>query len=309
MSLRIFAPMGALLLLGGCQSSLSATAEQAAAAQRAGVKRLAIDTGGFTGLSDLTIDAAGHFWSLPERSPNLLRLNLTRDRPGLDDAPIPLDGVPEGADTESLVWLSDNHFAIGTETQVQSRASDTIMLIAVEGGRAKVTETITLPYKLWHMRANANDGIEGLCAAGNQLLAGVETVERTADGKRYAPIARYDLAKKQWTPYALLLTSKIGKISGLACRLPKGSKDIEVVAIERHFGVSRLLRFHLPANAPAPAPILPEVLVDFGQVIDAVPNFEGAAWSPEGDLFVLSDNDFGIVTGPTQIVVIPRNWR
>ena len=298
-----------LFVASGCHRTLSATGEQAAAAQRAGVKRFPIDAGEFTGLSDLTIDAAGHFWSLPERNAHLLRLNLTREHPGLDDAPIPLDGVPEGADTESLVWLSDNHFAMGTETQVQSRSADVILLATVERGRAKVTETITLPYKLWHMRANANDGLEGLCSAGNQLIAGVETVEHTADGKRFAPIGRYDLAKKTWTPYALLLTSKIGKISALACRLPKGSKEIEVVAIERHFGVSRLLHFNLPANAPAPAPILPDVLVDFGQVIDAVPNFEGVAWSPDGDLFIISDNDFGIVTGPTQIVVIPRDWR
>ena len=303
-----------LLCLAGlqaCQSdgfAVSSNPEGAAAAAHSGVQRFTVDVGDNTGLSDLTIDNAGHFWAVPERQRVLLRLNLTRDNPGLDDAPIPLDGVPEGLDTESLAWLSDGHFAVGTETQVKGRLSDDILMVSVEGGRAKVQSRLQLPYRLWHMRGRANDGIEGLCYAAGQILASVETTDVTADGKRFAPIGRYDFKTATWTPFSLLLTSRIGKISGMACRAAKGASDIEVLAIERHFGISHLLRFVIPLHGEG-AVIKPEIYVDFGKIVDAVPNLEGVAWSPEGDTYLLSDNDFGIVTGPTQAIMIPRDWR
>jgi hypothetical protein len=277
-------------------------------AARAGVRRFVIDTGEFAGLSDLTIDASGHFWSAPEHTRALVRLNLTKDEPGIDDAPIPLEGVPAGADTESVAWMAEGKFAVGTETQVSHRPSDDVLLVSVEKGRARVTQRIPLPYKLWNLDAKANDGIEGLCYAAGHLVAGVEPVGRLPDGKRFAPIGRYDSATKSWTPFQLRLTSHIGKISALACRAGKGESKITVLAIERHFGVSRLLRFTIPETGTAADVIIPEVLVDFGRVIDAVPNLEGVTWSPQGDIFVLSDNNMGFVTGPTQVIFLPHSW-
>ncbi|HET6344005.1 MAG TPA: esterase-like activity of phytase family protein, partial [Myxococcota bacterium] len=240
-------------------------------------------------------------------SRHLLRLNLTQNAPGIDGAPIPLDGVPAAADVESVTWLSEGKFAIGTETQKAHRPSDDVFLVSVEKGRAKVTSRIPLPYKLWDLDAKANDGIEGLCNAAGHLIAGAEPVGRLPDGKRFAPIGRWDPATKSWTPFKLRLTSHIGKISGLACRTEKGDTKITVLAIERHFGVSRLLRFTLPESGPGDV-IIPEVLVDFGRVIDAVPNLEGTTWSPQGDIFVLSDNNMGFVTGPTQVIFLPHSW-
>ena len=293
----------ALVLATSCSSSPLSNAGNEAA--HADLRRSPIDVGEYTGLSDLTIDTDGHFWSAPERQRVVLRLNLTRDNPGLDDAPIPLEGVPDGADTEAVTWLAPGHFAMGTETQVDHRDSDQILMVNVEGGVARVTSSITMPYSLWNLKAKANDGIEGVCNAAGKLLASCETAGTTPEGQRYAPMGRYDMTSKTWTPFKLLLTSHIGKISALACRAAPGDR-LEVLAIERHIGVSHLLRFTMPQQGTGQT-IKPEVLVDFGRVIDAVPNFEGVAWSPQGDVFVLSDNDFGIVTGPTQMMVMPRH--
>ncbi len=241
-----------------------------------------------------------------------LRLDLAGDGPGVDDTPLPLQGVADGLDTEAIVWLGDGRFAIGTETQVGNRPSDAILLASLDKGVVKVTAQIDLPYRLWQMRARANDGIEGICAVDDSLLVSVETTQHSPGGRRYTPIGRYDLVHRRWEAFGVYLSSRIGKTSALTCRRASApNSGMEVFAVERHFGISRLLRFRLPAvGAPLRAPVHlveAEVVVDFGKLIDAVPNLEGLAFGPEGDLYVLSDNDFGIVTGPTQVVVIPAH--
>jgi hypothetical protein len=268
----------------------------------------AVETGEYKGLSDLTVDSSGHFWSAPERQRAILRLDLAGPHPRVDAAPIPLDGVPLGTDTESVVWLSDNHFAMGTETQQDKRESDDILLVTVADGRAKVTQKIPMPYRLWDVRANTNEGLEGICAAKGQLLATSESVALTHDNKRYAPLGRYDMANQTWTPFKLLLTSRIGRISALGCRADKNAQVIEVVALERYIGVSHVLRFRIPISGDGTT-IVPDVLVDLGKAMDSVPNIEGVAWSPQGDLDIISDNDYGVITGPTQLITIPRDWH
>ncbi len=268
----------------------------------------AVDTGEYKGLSDLTIDSAGHFWSAPERQRVILRLNLSGEHPSVDAPPIPLEGVPDGTDTEAVTWLSDDYFAMGTETQQDRRISDDILLVRVTGGRARVTDKIAMPYNLWHMRANTNEGIEGVCAAAGQLLASCESAGLTDDGKRYAPLGRYDLASHTWTPFKLMLTSRIGIVSALGCHANREAHVLEVVALERYIGVSHILRFRVPISG-AGANIVPDVLVNLGRAMDAVPNIEGVAWSAQQDIYILSDNDYGVVTGPTQMIMIPHDWH
>lgn len=72
------------------------------------------------------------------------------------------------------------------------------------------------------------------------------------------------------------------------------------MAIERHYGVARLLRFPLPA-APQPDPIQPTVAIDLAAVLGDVPNFEGIAWDGDDHALLISDNQMAIVTGPTVV--------
>ena len=277
-------------------------------AANAGVRRFVIDTGDNTGLSDLTIDSSGHFWAAPERQRVILRLNMTREQPAVDDAPIPLEGVPDGFDTESITWMSEGKFYVGTETTVWHRPIDKIFSVAVEGGRARVTGHIDFPYSLWGVQARSNDGLESVCYTGGHLFAASESSGKLENGQRFAPVGRYDFTSKTWTPFQLELTSHIGKLSALTCRTDPVRKRVEFLAIERHFGVSHLLHFSL-GETDAGGLIKPELYVDFGRVIDAVPNFEGVSWSPQGDIYLISDNDLGFVTGPTQGLFLPRDWR
>lgn len=283
----------------------TAVTDQAASA---GVRRFVIDTGENTGLSDLTIDSSGHFWSAPERQRVILRLNLTQQHPAVDDAPIPVEGIEDGYDTESITWVSEGKFYVGTETQQWHRAVDKIFAVSVEGGRAHVTGHIDFTYKLWGVQPRSNDGLESVCYAGGHLLAASESTGKLPDGKRFAPLGRYDFTSKTWTPFQVQLTSGIGKLSAMTCRYNAANKRLEFLAVERHFGVSHLLHFSM-GESEAGTLIKPEVLVDFGRVIDAVPNFEGVAWSPAGDIFLISDNDMGFVTGPTQGLFLPHDWR
>ncbi|KAK1548687.1 hypothetical protein Q3G72_016868 [Acer saccharum] len=278
-----------------------------AKAAKAGVRRFEVETGPYSGLSDLTTDVRGHFWSVPERDRVLLRLHLEGPQPGVDAPPIAITGISNDLDTEAIAWLSEDKFAIGTESQSAQRASDDVLLVTVQGDSATVTNRIALPYSLWNMTAARNQGIEGLCYAGGHLIAAGETVGLTSEGRRFAPVGRFDTSKNAWMPFSLLLTSETGKISALACRQDPADSRITVLAVERHFGVAKLLRFAVPTSGEG-GPITPEVIVDFARVIEGLPNYEGVAWSLQNDIYMLTDNNMGIEIGPTEGVVIPKTW-
>src|SRR5689334_13842554 len=95
----------------------------AATAPPASVERHAVDTGELHGLSDLA-RADGRYLAIAERQRALVPLALDDGAPRMAGAAIPLDGVPEGEETEALAWLGGARFAIGTETQEEGRASD-----------------------------------------------------------------------------------------------------------------------------------------------------------------------------------------
>lgn len=278
-----------------------------AKAAKAGVRRFEVETGPYSGISDLTRDARGHFWAIPERARVLLRMHLEGAQPGVDAEPITISGIPDALDTESLAWLSDSKFAVGTESQAAHRRSDDVLLLTVQGNTATVTNRIAFPYTLWDMTAGRNQGIEGLCYAGGHLVAAGEPVGRLPDGGRFAPIGRFDYSKDAWTPFSLQLTTATGKISALSCHQDPADSRMTVLAIERHFGVARLLRFYLPATGDGQT-VTPEVLVDFARVIEGLPNYEGVAQSLQGDIYMLADNLMGIEMGPTEGIVIPKTW-
>jgi hypothetical protein len=128
-------------------------------------------------------------------------------------------------------------------------------------------------------------------------------------GKRFAPVARIDPATGAATPYRVELSSNKGKISSLDCRARGDS--IEVLAIERHFEVSRILGFSVPRNGPASGAMLPSRIVT-----DLVPytngnkrNFEGIAWLDEKHVALIVDNHYGRVTGPNELLRLELSGR
>ncbi len=276
------------------------------------LRRFALEVGDYKGISDLARGPDGAFWGLPERQRAFLRLRLTGEHPGLSASPVPVRGAASDADLESLTCLEDGRFLVGTETQHSSRAFDAIEVLRIDDGVAHVVDKIRMPYRAWgDMRTHANAGIGGLCHVGRSLFAAVESAQITAKGKRYGPLGRYDLDKKSWETFAIGLTSRIGKVSAISCREdPQHSDRIELLAIERHFGVSRLLRVRIPKAVDAsatPTLLIPELVLDFTRYYASVPNLEGLAWADNGDLYIISDNDFGRVIGPTQVIVVPAS--
>ncbi len=268
-----------------------------------GVVRVVIDLPGVTGLSDLATDDTGRAWALAEHTRVLVRMEADGSAPRA----IPLEGVPAGLDTEGLAWIEGDRLALATESDSPGRVSDLVLFARVVAGgeRIAVERSLPLDYGLWHLRANANQGIEGLCHAGPALVAAVESVVERG-GERFAPVAVLDLASRGWTPYLVRLTTATGKISALACQIRGGV--IDVLAVERHFDVARLIRFELlarrqVAGAPTwPAEVAPVLAAELTPLLERQENFEGLLWDGDRAIALVVDNDWVGVSGPNLFV-------
>ena len=255
------------------------------------------------GLSDLSRDTTGQLWAIPERQNVLLRAVLTAGEVGWE--PLTLEGKPQDCDGEALTWVAPRQFAIGTERHVDARDTDLVLLGHVSERRAIIDQQVPMPYSLWGIRADDNKGIEGLCAAAGQLLAGVEMV-MVRDGHRDAPLGRYDLGTKTWTGLRLRLTSTTGKLSALACAAqPDGA--IALWAVERHYGVTRWLRAVVPTAGQVDviAVVHADLAVPMHAALGTVPNVEGIAGDPQDPMAVwlIADNDSGgRVSGPNLLL-------
>lgn len=281
--------------------------------------RWSLEVGQMTGFSSLGRDSRGVLWSIPESEPFLVALDLEGEKPGMVEPSLRIIGTPSGWDVESLTWLADGRAALGTETKADGRAEDVVLLARREGDSLRVEDRLILPYRLWHMRARGNNGIEGICSAGRRLVVGVESV-LLRDRKRFAPIAVYDFDAQSWSPLAVELTTPTGKLSAVACRLmpgadsartgePPQASTLEVLAIERHFDVARIIRFEVRPDrlGASSRSIRPTVLADITTLIDDRPNPEGLELYPDEDrLVVITDNNYGGVTGPTELLVLRR---
>ncbi len=261
------------------------------------------------GASGLTVDGSGTVWTVPEDDRRLLPLSVGRGELRVQGRPAPLDGLDAELDAESITAIGPGRFAIGTEKRGE-RDTDTIFLVELRDRRAAVTRQIELQYAPWGIRAEDNMGIEGLCHADGRLVAALEPVIERG-GKRYAPIGLLDLQSGQWRALELALTTESGKLSGLSCRAgPDG--EVQVTAIERHYGVARLLSFSIlaavasnpgsaPGSASRPEALSSSVLLDLAELLHPLPNFEGVAGFG-GYLFIISDNKQRVTTGPTFLV-------
>jgi hypothetical protein len=254
------------------------------------------------GASGLTRDAQGHLWTVLERAHTVFELTFAYGAPTLEVlGSRPVQGAGE-VDLEAVALLDDGRLAFGTETKDTDRTGDTVLFAQVTADAIVVEGKLEVPYAPWGLEPERNRGIEGLCQAGGRLVVGIETVGEDA-GRRFAPVAVYSLLEQAFTHYRLWLTSEAGKLSALTCRATPGGT--EVYAIERHYEVARVLRFELPLAGKG-GDLTPQLVLDLKRVFEgAIPNFEGIAVMKDGSLVLISDNDYGGVTGPTELLALP----
>lgn len=253
------------------------------------------------GMSGLTREGSGVLWSCPERARVLAQV-------GSDGSArsIPLSGVPAKHDLESIAWLGDSRFALGTETQESGRTHDLILIARVRDGAASVTERIPVSYEPFGASAPGNQGLEGLCHVPGHLIAVTEFVQDEPGG-RFALGVKLPLVGGRPVRFRIRLTSEDGKLSALACR-PLAS-GIELLAVERHYEVRRLLRLTLPA-ADDPGDLVPSRVLDLGPLTGGRPNYEGLAELTGGGLALVVDNQQGRrISGPTRLVILPPAGR
>jgi len=115
----------------------------------------------------------------------------------------------------------------------------------------------------------------------------------------------FDPKTQSWAAHRVGLSSKTGKLAAMSCRLIDGA--IVALAVERHFGVSRLIRFQIPRGSEGQW-IDPTVVLDLSESIEPLANFEGLAWMDDGSAVLLSDNKYGRgPTEPSRLYFIPSS--
>ena len=250
------------------------------------------------GLSGLTRDEHGAFWAPGEDAGAVLRVDAET---GAVTSYVVV-GAPPGVELEALAWVEGTRFVVGTETQRAGRASDVVFDGRIQDNRFEIAPIGQLDYARWGLAAPKNHGIEGMCHVAGLLVAATELVEEHR-GRRWAPLAVFDQKIQAWAAHRVALTSQTGKLAALDCRVVDGV--IEALAVERHFGVSRLLRFRVPRGAE-PQWIETTVAADLEQLVSPLPNFEGLSWTQGGSVVLLTDNQYrGPVKEPTRMYWVP----
>lgn len=249
------------------------------------------------GLSGLALDEAGALWTVAERASRAYRITLDAAlRPTVEAFPV--EGLPEGNDLESVAVLGGGRFALGTEGRLDGVA--TVLVAERRGGALAVVRELRLTAADIGIPIIENHGAEGVCGAGDTIVAAIEEVGADA-GRRWAPVVRIAGGAVART-HRVWLTTATGKLSGLDCE-PRPDGSIVAWAVERHFEVTKLLRFTLPPLGAGPADLTPEVLLDLGPVLRGSLNLEGVAHLPDGRLVAVVDNQWKTITGPSLLLV------
>ncbi len=240
------------------------------------------------GLSDLTIDDSGALWSIPERDGHVVK--LVDNKPTL----FPIEGVAAGLDTEALAWLGDNRFVIGLEGANDATAA--IAYATFDGTKLVVDQPRTFTAQELGVTPTINHGIEALCGHGDDVLATSEIVHQESDGTRWAALIRIHGADTKFGK--VRLTSTKGKLSALSCTF--AADGVDVVAIERHYGVARIVEFHVGPALDATA----KLTLDMQPVLRDALNLEGIARLPSGKLVLVNDNQGRNASGPTDLLYL-----
>ncbi len=276
-----------------------------AAAVAASLGEVVIELASDPGLSDLALAPDGSLWTVAERGQAAFRIVLDGDRLGSLER-VAITGLPAGVDLEAIDVLEGGGLILGTEGHdvgaagvwLASPAADGSMtataLLAIDGARLGLT-------------VQANHGVEGVCALAGPLtvVAAIETVEEQG-GVRLAPVLVQQLDTPGARPMPALhrvrLTSPTGKLSAIDCTPSPRGDGVDVIAIERHFEVTRIVGFHLPAR-PGAAPVEATVVLDLATMARGR-NFEGLARLADGRLALVVDNQWKTIDGPSVLVLI-----
>ncbi len=242
------------------------------------------------GMSGLAVDDHDVLWAVPERDRRFVKLTL--------DGKVemfPMVGFPDRVDTEGLAWLGDGKFAVTTEGQDDPTAS--VIYAEMKNGKLVATRTRPLTSEELGVTLTLNHGAEGACGRGDDVLVAIEAVGRLPNGVRYAPIAR--LRGETLTITKIALTSETGKLSALDCTIdPDGTAH--VWAIERHFGISRILRFDV---LPGATQVTPRITLDLSSILDNSLNLEGIVQVSDGRLVVINDNQSATIEGSSELLI------
>jgi len=252
------------------------------------------------GLSGLTVDNHGAFWAAAEDGDAVIRI----DPETFGVTRYSVSGGPNGAELEAMAWVDGAQFVLGTETQDKARLQDVILDGRLLGDGFAVRPAGNLDYARWGLTAPDNRGIEGICHVDGLLILATELVELQR-GRRWAPVGMFDPKTQTWTAHRVGLSSKTGKLAAMSCKLV--GESIVALAVERHFGVSRLLRFQIP-RGPEAQWIEPSVAADLSKTIEPLPNFEGLAWLDDGSAVLVTDNKYRRgPRGPSRLYFVPAS--
>lgn len=257
---------------------------------------VSIDLDTDPGLSDLALAADGALWAVSERGRSVYRITLDGDALGTLTRH-DVTNIPEGHDLEALAFVDTDRFAFGTETHGEGSAAIWFAILVDDVVDARGG------FDLTGVQVDDNNGVEGVCADGEIVVAAIETP--IVEGElRFAPIVvqRTDVARDLLPPVVdrVRLTSPTGKLSALSCTL--GDQDLEILAIERHYDVSRLISFTLPRFGEA---VVEATVVRDLTALSEGRNFEGVVRLPDGRFALIVDNQGATITGPSQLVIVP----
>jgi hypothetical protein len=290
------------VLRRGPALALAAAAAAAACGRSAGpapapFTEVTVDTA--PGLSGLAVDETGGIWTVAERGARAYRITLDAAlRPSIETFSV--QGLPPDTDLEGIAALGGDRFALGTEGHDDGVA--TVLVAERRGAALAVTRAIQLSEASVGIPLVKNQGAEGICGAGETIVVAIEGAGEQA-GRRWAPVVRL-AAHAIARTHRVWLTTRTGKLSGLDCRIePDGA--ITTWAIERHFEVTRLLRFTLPPLHAGDGDITPTVALDLGPVLSGRLNLEGIARLPDGRVAAVVDNQWKTITGPSRLLVFP----
>jgi hypothetical protein len=248
------------------------------------------------GLSGLGAAPDGALWTVAERGGVAYRIVVDGDQLVSLDS-VPLDGLPD-VDVESIEPLDDRRFLLGTE----GRDTAELMLATLHGTRLEVDPT-GLGAASLGVTVEPNHGIEGLCADQGAIVLAFETPVDTGES-RWAQLAVCgDLDPARCELHQVQLTSATGKISAIDCTTsPAVDGGIHVIAIERHFEVTRILDFTLPRPGAPFSTVIPTVMKDLAAIANGR-NFEGLAIVGM-QLGLVVDNQWKEITGPSELLLL-----
>ncbi len=250
------------------------------------------------GLSGLTEDADGYLWAIGEQGDALVRIDPTH----FTVEEFAVTGAGSALEFESLAWVEETRFAIGTETDELSRKVDALLYGTLHGNDLAVDEAFVCEYREWSVSAPDSHGVEGLCHVAGRFLVAVELSWEDA-ATRWAPLGVYDPDLQAWTPHRLRLTTPTGRLSGITCKIVDG--DVIALTIERHFEVCKVLRVRVPMDGEGQR-LQPEAELDLAKLIEDPPNFEGIVWREDDSLVLLVDNRYkGQANSPTRLFIVP----